>query len=167
MKDRKEYNKTYGETHKNEISNNKKIYYRTHQEQVKNKNKRYYEREKEKLLKYQNIYYAIHKDNKKDYDKQYRKTHKAEKLLSDNRRRIRKLSLGGLHTVGEWENLKAQYNWTCPACKKMEPEVNLTRDHIVPLVKGGSDNIENIQPLCRKCNASKYTEIIKYDYCKS
>lgn len=68
----------------------------------------------------------------------------------------------GNHTYGEWETVKAQFNWTCPRCLKSEPEVSLTRDHIVPLSKGGSDNIENIQPLCLKCNLWKYTKIINF-----
>ena len=69
---------------------------------------------------------------------------------------------GGSHTWGEWENLEAQYNWTCPCCKRKEPEITLTEDHIIPLSAGGSDNIENIQPLCKNCNCKKHTKIIKY-----
>lgn len=73
---------------------------------------------------------------------------------------IRK-KLGG-HTFGEWELLKKQHNFTCPCCKKSEPEIKLSEDHIVPLSRGGSDNIENIQPLCKHCNLVKHTNIIKY-----
>lgn len=78
-------------------------------------------------------------------------------------RRTRKSQNGGFHTSGEWETLKAQYNWTCPCCGRSEPLVKLTKDHIVPISRGGSDNIENIQPLCHDCNMKKYTSVIKYD----
>ena len=82
-----------------------------------------------------------------------------------NRRNIIKKILnknGSSHTFGEWELLKKQYNLICPSCGESEPEIKLTKDHIIPLSKGGSDNIENIQPLCKKCNCKKYTKRIKY-----
>lgn len=76
------------------------------------------------------------------------------------RERIKKY--GGFHSNGEWETLKAQYNFTCPCCKKQEPEIKLTRDHIIAVSSGGSDNIENIQPLCNYCNAHKGLNTIRY-----
>lgn len=79
-----------------------------------------------------------------------------------NKRNRMKRSNGGAHTFGEWETLKAQYNFTCPCCKESEPKIKLTEDHIVPISKGGSDNIENIQPLCGSCNSKKNATIIKY-----
>lgn len=69
---------------------------------------------------------------------------------------------GSFHTFGEWELLKAQYNWTCPACRRHEPDIKLTEDHIIPLSKGGGDNIENIQPLCGSCNCKKHDKIVIY-----
>lgn len=82
--------------------------------------------------------------------------------MKSRERRAKKMSAEGGHSVGEWETLKAQYNWTCPSCKKLEPEIKLTEDHIIPLSKGGSDNIENVQPLCKSCNCKKHTKTIKY-----
>lgn len=80
------------------------------------------------------------------------------KKENSRRRRERNKNAPGSHTIGEWETLKAQYNWTCPCCKAPESEKKLTKDHIVALSKGGSNNIENIQPLCLRCNAKKHTD---------
>lgn len=89
-----------------------------------------------------------------------RKNYYRRKVLE---RIARKNGAIGSHTYGEWELLKAQYNWTCPCCGRKEPEIKLTEDHIIPLSKGGSDNIENIQPLCLSCNSKKNNKIIKYE----
>ena len=77
-------------------------------------------------------------------------------------RKSRKRGASGSFTLGEWETLKAQYNWTCPSCKRSEPKIKLTQDHIIPISRGGSNNVENIQPLCGSCNSRKFTEVIKY-----
>lgn len=79
------------------------------------------------------------------------------------RRRASRKNAEGLHSVGEWELLKKQYNFTCPCCQRSEPQIKLTEDHIIPLSKGGSDYIENIQPLCGSCNSKKHTIVKKYE----
>ena len=77
-----------------------------------------------------------------------------------NLHNTRKRVAEGSHTYGEWENLKIQYGFTCPCCLRKEPEIKLTQDHIIPVSKGGSDYIENIQPLCGSCNSKKYNKLI-------
>lgn len=66
---------------------------------------------------------------------------------------------GGHHTGQEWRELCVKYNHRCLACNQRQP---LTKDHIIPVHLGGSDDISNIQPLCRSCNSSKNTRIIDY-----
>lgn len=85
-----------------------------------------------------------------------------DKERTSNMWQFRLKSADSKHTIGEWETLKAQYNFTCPGCGIKEPKIKLGKDHIVALSSGGSNNIENIQPLCARCNLLKGTKTIRY-----
>ena len=86
-------------------------------------------------------------------------------ILRRDRKEIRRERLKkqkGVHSKSEWDTLKNQYNFTCPSCKRKEPEIKLTRDHVLSLSNGGSDDIKNIQPLCVQCNSKKSTKTIRF-----
>jgi 5-methylcytosine-specific restriction endonuclease McrA len=68
----------------------------------------------------------------------------------------------GRHTPLEWEELKKQHKYTCLCCMRSEPDISLEKDHIIPVSKGGSNFIENIQPLCVSCNRRKSAKVIRY-----
>ncbi len=43
----------------------------------------------------------------------------------------------------------------CQSCGKTTLDTELTIDHIIPLANGGSNDISNLQILCRSCNSRK------------
>jgi 5-methylcytosine-specific restriction endonuclease McrA len=54
------------------------------------------------------------------------------------------------------------YDYTCPACGRREPDIELTRDHIVAVSDGGTSFVENLQPLCEYCNQQKGNQYAYY-----
>lgn len=47
-------------------------------------------------------------------------------------------------------------------CLRCETKKNLTIDHIKPLSKGGTNDLNNLQTLCKSCNLKKGSRIIDY-----
>lgn len=137
-------------------------YWETHSEEIKSKAR---ERRQLDLEHYREIgrnSYERHAEERRRYSLEYYKLHPEKSVEASNRRRAQKLASGGSHTEEEWQSLKTFYNFKCLRCEKQEPEIKLTRDHVIPLTKGGSDSIDNVQPLCARCNSKKNNKHIDY-----
>jgi len=63
----------------------------------------------------------------------------------------KKLS-SGVITADVIEAIFLAYGKKCLACGSRD---NIAIDHVVPITQGGSNLIDNLQPLCRSCNSSK------------
>lgn len=91
----------------------------------------------------------------------YCKTCRVERAATYSKR---KKESAGSHSRAEWLKKLALFK-KCPGCKRKWSEIPprpdkrykfvWTKDHITPLNQGGTDLIENIQPLCYRCNFGK------------
>jgi 5-methylcytosine-specific restriction endonuclease McrA len=75
---------------------------------------------------------------------------------NQHRRRCLKRGNGGSYTQDQIDSLLQKQNGRCAnsACRKAFRK-KYEIDHILPLSKGGSNDITNIQLLCRPCNRRK------------
>lgn len=119
-------------------------------------NRAYYARNYERLYARQRQRWAEHPELAREHGRRWRMRHPDKVKALKRRRRARLALTPGSHSEAEWQALKARHGHRCLRCGRREPEVTLTRDHVIPLgLPGASDRIANIQPLCGPCNAWK------------
>jgi 5-methylcytosine-specific restriction endonuclease McrA len=108
--------------------------------------RKYYRRNAEHRKSKAQLYGAIYRTSERG------------RILRRHRDRIRayhKQGAADTHTLKEWIHLKQIHAYLCAICGDREPNIVLTRDHIIPFSKGGTNLISNIQPLCGPCNSGQ------------
>ncbi len=113
-----------------------------------------YHRPNKQVKVYDREYYLKHKDEKRESVKRWRKNNpdKFRLLLRIRRHQIR---ANGKINAKEWLEKCALLGNRCQICERSADETKLTIDHIIPISKGGDNDIGNLQPLCFSCNSRK------------
>lgn len=132
----------------------RKEFARRNPDAVSRANKKHYYANHDRMLARAAAYSKAHPEkNRENALKQYRKNPARYAAYSRNRK-ARKKAAEGTHTAAEISALYQRQSGKCANCA-----TSLKRgyhaDHIVPLVRGGSNWISNIQLLCPPCNLSK------------
>lgn len=62
-------------------------------------------------------------------------------------------------TAQEWSDILEEQNNACNMCgREFSDDLKSTKDHKIPVSRGGGLTRENVQALCRSCNSSKGTK---------
>jgi len=128
-------------------------------EKVKARRKAHYEANHEAALAYSVKFRKEHPEVVKRALTTWRINNPEKVRAHWHKRRAAKLGNGGAYTYEQWIALCDKYHNRCLCCGKKK---KLTADHVVPLSKGGTSWIENIQPLCLLCNLIKNAKTIDY-----
>lgn len=173
----KEQRREYYKAHSEQIKSQVRSYRERNPDKTAQANRSWAERNAAKVKAYLAEWRERNAERMKRWDREYReknadKIRVRERTYYDNNpqkerqkkhtRRARVRNASGKFTAAEWADLKARYNHTCLCCGKREPEIQLTPDHVVSLKNGGTNDIGNIQPLCKRCNSSKGSRDIDY-----
>lgn len=164
-----EYKRQYHQKHKEKLCKVSRDWYSANKQKAAEYNRAYYLKNKERYTEWRAAWASDNPEKKRSWEQQWRKENcvrlaaasrewkrkNPERVLAHNRNR-RALARGadGSHTAQGVHTIYSLQRGRCAHCsRKVGSEYHV--DHIVPLVRGGSNWPENLQILCPKCNMSK------------
>lgn len=150
---RKEHLKTYDSNPDNQQKAKK--WREDNKEHLRVESHRRYAANRHSVIARSAVFAAENPDKVRGYKQTYAETPRGKEKAHEGvwRRIARKRASPGSFTKSEFMAMCRNVDWRCLACLKKFAV--LEADHVVPLAKGGSNDIGNIQPLCRSCNAGK------------
>jgi 5-methylcytosine-specific restriction endonuclease McrA len=156
---RKRWRASHPEKYKAQKAKDDKRYRDRNQERLKEQSRAHYKEHRDEYFERQKRWNALNPDRLKLIKHKWDVNNPDAVHRNRVHRRARSKAAEGEHTYQQWLDVKKIFDNTCPMCFRSEPQITLTVDHKIPLSKGGTNFIDNIQPLCKPCNSSKHTKI--------
>lgn len=113
---------------------------------------RYYAGHKGETQEYGRSYYLKNKELIDSKNRIYRSENRELCNTLGMRYRSKKKQLPSTLTTKQWNEMKSYFGNRCAYCNS---ELPLTREHFLPVNKGGEFTHNNIIPACKSCNSSK------------
>jgi 5-methylcytosine-specific restriction endonuclease McrA len=161
----KSQKKAYHDAHKDEA----KAYHQAHREKRIEYNKEWHRTNREHTKEYRDAYYQEHVEEMRAYSIAYSKANPIpNRQNARNRRMLKKqIAVKGSYTPTQiQEQLKRQkykcYYGFCGYAKFMKQPNGMSLfhiEHVVPLSRGGSNDISNIVLACPTCNLKKHDKL--------
>lgn len=137
-----------------------KEYYRRNKSKVSKRHQKWAQQNKESSKERSKRYRLNHPGRANEISRQWAKRNPEKTTAFYHKYRTERTNGGGAYSAAEWNAVLKRYGNKCLCCGRTD--VKLTADHIIPVSKGGSSNIDNLQPLCQTCNSKKRDKTIDY-----
>jgi 5-methylcytosine-specific restriction endonuclease McrA len=144
-----EARRKYQEEHKEQVAVYKKAWMKANGARIAAFKRAYHEQNREEVIARS----AEWAENNVEKVKQFKANNRRKRRAANNASR-------GSFTAREFEELCARYGNKCLSCGVTG--IVLEADHCIPLTRGGSDDISNIQPLCGTCNRRELVDTVDY-----
>lgn len=111
----------------------------------------YYQKNKQKKLAYVLNWARNNKEKRKLYKDRWRAKNKERTNFLTRQYHYRKKHASGSISFEELQKLMS----LIPVCIYCNTNKSTTIDHVIPLSRGGTNNIDNLLPSCVSCNSKK------------
>jgi len=163
----KQYVSHYGKQYRRENREKKREqnrkYRQEHLEEKRERDRKYKEDHQTERILQSRQYYAEHREERLSYTKQYYQTERGiiAKRAGAHNRRARKKKAPGSHTTEQLYQQHKKQEGKCFYCQKelLHARNSWHADHVIPLSKGGSNDISNIVISCPTCNRKKHDKL--------
>lgn len=148
------YRKQHYQLNKEHVSAVNKSWRERNLERVKENAKRYADENAEAIKEKARIYREANRESIRERRRLSYQKDKTKAYSDRHIYRARKNNAGGKFTMDQIGELAERQKYRCVVCKgSIRKKYHI--DHIVPLSRGGTNYIENIQLLCPECNLQK------------
>lgn len=164
----------YQQTHKEEIRKRSMLYRADHREecaaykrqhqqgeQYKQYQRQYYLEHKEQLNEQGRQYYLEHQEEARERQRKYLRSEQGRAVgrAHKHKRKAQKKAVEGSYTSQQLQEQLQRQRSRCYYCKVKLGDLYHV-DHIVPLSKDGTNNIDNIVLACPPCNLHKSAKLL-------
>ena len=150
--DKKEYDKALYKANREKKLVYQKAYVEANREKVAEYQKAYRDANREKRAAYIKDWQKNNPEKLRSSLRRWRTSHPDATRIQNVRRWARKKGAEGTFDLDDWGALCDAFDNCCAYCGTDE---KLTVDHVIPLSKGGRNDLGNLLPACLSCNCSK------------
>lgn len=118
--------------------------------------RQYRSRNEDRIRRRARIYRLTHRQQRREAEHRRRLDSPETASLRFRRREARQRGLEHTLTAAEYEDILERYGYACAYCGRSD--VELEKEHIIPVAQGGGFTKDNIVPACKSCNLRKWAK---------